>query len=205
MLRHSGGSLSLEKESSMPAPVLSVLGAFAVILSLLTPLSASAQDETWLDGDLASWNRPGMVIPTAPTLDGNTDPRCAERERPAETDEDNDLIAMGWHLFLPYQRGWGVTLISGLAAYDGMCRPLGYQSFVFVDDVFAGTVSPEPMNSRTTGAASDVNLWDADQVSAKYLRYAPDDPLCCASGTNSVQFTIEDTPDGPVLNPVPPS
>jgi hypothetical protein len=189
----------------MPAPVLSVLGAFAVILSLLTPLSASAQDETWLDGDLASWNTPGMDIPTAPTVDGNTDPRCAERERPAETDEDNALIAKGWRLFLPYQRGWGVTLVSGLASYDGMCRPLGYQSFVFVDGVFAGTVSPEPMNSRTTGAASDVNLWYADQVSAEYLRYAPDDPLCCASSTDSVQFTIEDTPDGPVLNPVPPS
>ena len=110
---------------------------------------AWAQDETWLDGDLASWNTPGMAIPAAPTIDGNPDPRCVERERPAETAEDDALIAEGWHLFLPYQRGWGVTLISGLASYDGMCRPLGYQSFVFVDGVFAGTVSPEPMNSRT--------------------------------------------------------
>jgi hypothetical protein len=41
-------------------------------------------------------------------------------------------------------------------------------------------------------------------VSAEYLRYAPDDPLCCASSTDSVQFTIEDTPPGSVLNPVPP-
>jgi hypothetical protein len=189
----------------MPVPVLSVLAAFAVILSLLTPLSASAQDVSWLDGDLTSWNTNGMAIPTAPTVDGNTDPRCAERERPAETDEDNALIAKGWRLFLPYQRGWGVTLVSGLASYDGMCRPLGYQSFVFVDGVFAGTVSPEPMNSRTDGAASDVKLWYADQVSAEYLRYAPDDPLCCPSSTDSIQFTIEDTPDGPALNPVPPS
>ena len=86
-----------------------------------------------------------------------------------------------------------------------MCRPLGYQSFVFVDGVFAGTIAPEPMNSRTDGAASDVKLWYADQVSAEYLRYAPDDPLCCPSSTDSVQFTIEDTPQGPVLNPVPPS
>jgi hypothetical protein len=50
-----------------------------------------------------------------------------------------------------------------------------------------------------------VNLWYADQVSAEYLRYAPDDPLCCASSTDSVNFTIADTPEGPVLNPVPPS
>jgi hypothetical protein len=189
----------------MRATVLSVLTAVVIILPLMAPSLTSAQEETWLDGDLASWNTPGMAIPTAPTVDGNPDPQCAERERPAETEEDDALIAEGWRLFLPYQRGWGVTLVSGLAAYDGMCRPLGYQSFVFVDGVFAGTVSPEPMDSRTTGAATDVNLYYADLVSAEYLRYAPDDPLCCASGTDSVQFTIEDTADGPVLNPVPPS
>ncbi len=125
--------------------------------------------------------------------------------RPDETGGDDALIAEGWRLLLPYQRGWGFTLISGLAGYDGMCRPLGYQSFVFVDGVFAGTVSPEPMDSRTTGAATDVRLWYANQVSANALRYAPDDPLCCASGTDSVDFTIEDTPDGPVLNPARPS
>jgi len=189
----------------MHAPILSLLTALAIILPLMAPSPISAQEETWLDGDLAPWNTAGMAIPTAATIDGNPDPQCAERERPAETEEDDTLIAAGWHLFLPYQRGWEVTLVSGLAAYDGMCRPLGYQSFVFVDGVFAGTVSPQPMDSRTTGAATDVNLWYADQVSAEYLRYAPDDPLCCASETDSVQFTIEDTPNGPVLNPVPPS
>ena len=189
----------------MRASVLSVLTAFAILLPLTLSSPILAQDETWLDGDLASWNTPGMAIPTAPTIDDDPEPQCAERERPAETEEDDALIAKGWRLFLPYQRGWGVTLISGLASYDAMCRPLGYQSFVFVDGVFAGTISPEPMNSRTTGAASDVNLWYADQVSAEYLRYAPDDPLCCASSTDSVTFTIADTPDGPVLNPVPPS
>jgi hypothetical protein len=189
----------------MPSPIISVLGAVAVIMSLMLPSPNSAQEETWLDSDLASWNTPGMAIPAAPTIDGNPDPRCAERERPAETAEDDALIAEGWRLFLPYQSGWGVVLVSGLASYDGMCRPLGYQSFVFVDGVFAGTVSPEPMDSRTTGAASDVNLWYANQVSAEYLRYAPGDALCCASGTDSVNFTIADSPDGPVLNPVPPS
>jgi LppP/LprE lipoprotein len=189
----------------MRAPILSIMTTFAFILTLMLPSLTSAQEESWIDADLAPWNTPGMAIPTAPTIDGNPDPRCVERERPAETAEDDALIAKGWRLFLPYQRGWGVTLISGLAAYDGMCRPLGYQSFVFVDGVFAGTVSPEPMNSRTTGAATDVNLRYADQLTSKYLRYAPDDPLCCASGSDSVNFSIEDTPDGPVLNPVPPS
>jgi hypothetical protein len=196
---------SLEKETTMRATVLSTMAGFALVVSVLFSAPAAAQEESWLDGDLASWNTPGMAIPAAPEIDGNLDPRCVERERPAEIEEDDALITNGWRLFLPYQRGWGVTLVSALAGYDGMCRPLGYQSFVFVDGVFAGTLSPEPMNSRTTGAATDVNLWFSDHLSAEYLRYAPDDPLCCASGTDSVEFTIEKTPDGPTVNPIPPA
>ena len=183
--------------------VLSALAGFAIVVSAFFPSLAAAQDGSWLDGDLASWNTPGTAIPAAPVIDGNPDPRCVERERPAETEEDDALIANGWRLFLPYQSGWRVTLISGLAGYDGMCRPLGYQSFVFVDGVFAGTISPQPMDARTTGAATDVNLRFADLVSAEYLRYAADDPLCCPSDTDLLEFTIEETPDGPVLNPIP--
>jgi len=185
--------------------LLSVLIAFVMILSVSLPFPASAQDESWLDGDLTSWNAPGMDIPAAPVIDSNPDPRCTEWERPAETAEDDALVAEGWRLHRPYQRGWGVTSVWGLGGYDGMCRPLGYQSFVFVDGVFAGTISPVPMDSRTTGAATDVGLWYADRVFAEYLRYAPDDPLCCASDTDSVEFTIETSPAGPVLNPVRPT
>lgn len=176
-----------------------------IAMTLLAPLAANAQAPSWLDGDLASWNTPGMAIPAAPASQGNPDPRCTERERPAETAEDDALLAEGWRLFLPYQRGWDVTLLWGLAGYDGMCRPLGFQVFVFVDGAFAGTISPAPMDSRTDGAADTANLWFRDQVSADFRRYTEDDPLCCPSGTTSVEYTIEETPDGPVLNPVSPS
>ncbi|MBA2597275.1 MAG: LppP/LprE family lipoprotein [Chloroflexia bacterium] len=176
----------------------------AVFLIPLMPASLAAQEQSWLDGDLPSWNAPGMAIPAAPAVDGNPDPRCAERERPAETAEDDALIAEGWRLFLPYQRGWEVTLIPGLAGYDGMCRPLGYQYFVFVDGVFAGTLAPEPMDSRTDGAADSVTLWFVDQLSATFRRYTVDDPLCCPSGGASVDYTIATSgDDGPVVNPVP--
>ena len=182
----------------------SIVAAFAVTALTLLSWPAAAQEASWLDGDLASWNVAGMAIPAAPAVDGNTDPRCSERERPAETPEDDALVAAGWHLFLSYQRGWGVTLVSGLASYDGMCRPLGYQSFVFVDGTFAGTIAPEPMNSRFDGAARDVSLWFEDQLTAEFVRYTPDDPLCCPSSTTTIEYTIEETADGPVLNPVPP-
>jgi hypothetical protein len=183
---------------------LSTLAVLATALMLLVTPAAAAQGDSWLDGDLASWNSPGMDIPKPPTIDGNPSPLCAERARPAETAEDDALIAEGWHLFLPYQRGWSETLISGFAAYDGMCRPLGYQSFVFVDGVFAGTIAPEPMDSRTEGGAREVTLWLEDQLSAEFDRYAPDDPACCPSNTTPINYTIEQTADGPVLNPVRP-
>jgi hypothetical protein len=178
----------------------SVLG-LALFLTILLPGSLAAQNTSWLDGDLASWNSARMAIPAAPAVDGNHDPRCASRERPAETEEDKALLAAGWRLFLPYQRGWDVTLVSGLAGYDGMCRPLGYQYFVFVDGAFAGTIAPEPMDSRTDGAADTVDLWFADQLTAEFRRYAADDPLCCPSSSTSVAYTIVSTPAGPVLNP----
>jgi hypothetical protein len=176
----------------------------AVVIAVLMPWSVVAQEASWLDGDLASWNTPGMAIPAAPSEESNPDPRCTDRERPAETAEDDALAAAGWRLFLPYQRGWGVTVIAALAGYDGMCRPFPFQWFVFVDGVFAGTVAPEPMFARSDGSADDVNLWFADQLTAQYRRYKPDDPLCCPSESTSVEFTIETTPDGPVLNPVAP-
>jgi hypothetical protein len=185
--------------------ILLRLAAVIFGISLIVPWATAAQEASWLDGDLASWNTPGMAIPTAPKPNAALDPRCTERERPAETDEDKALVAKGWRLFSSYQSGWGVTLIAALSDYDGMCRPFGYQFFVFVDGAFAGTIAPEPMNSRFDGAADDVNLWYKDQLGAEFRRYAPDDPLCCPSSSTSVQYTIEQTADGPVLNPVPPT
>lgn len=186
---------------------LSLLRPLVLGLStmLLVPLTGMAQDPTWLDGDMASWNSAGMAIPAAPDVDGNADPRCEERERPVETAADEALVAEGWRLYQAYQAGWDVTLVWGLAGYDGMCRPLEYQAFIFVDGDFAGTISPVPMNSRTDSAADSATLWFRDQVGAEFRRYTEDDALCCPSGTTSVEYTIEETPDGPVLNPVSPS
>ena len=181
---------------------LSLWPAVALLGTILSPLPLSAQTSSWLDGSLASWNAPGMAIPAAPAVAGNPDPRCTSRERPAETAEDHALLSAGWRLFLPYQRGWNVTLAAGLAGYDGMCRPLAYQYFVFVDGVFAGTAAPEPMDSRFDGSADTVNLWFADQLTGEFRRYAPDDPLCCPSGSAYVEYTILNTPEGPVLNPI---
>jgi hypothetical protein len=163
--------------------------------------SASDGTGSWLDEPVASsWNQVAMDVPAAHSL-GGSNPRCASVERWAETPEDQALVDAGWSLMAPYRAGWGLMVVDGAGGYDGMCRPLAYQSFVFVDGQLAGMISPDPMNSRTTGAGSVIAL-RPDQVTARFLRYAPTDPLCCPSlGAVVVDYHVDRGPDGPVLNP----
>ena len=120
--------------------------------------------------------------------------------RPPQLDEDKRVRDQGWDLVGAYQGGWQVVAIRGTAAYDGMCRPQRYQDFVFVRGVFAGTLSPQTMDSRTDGALVRVSLESERRLSAEYQRYAAADPLCCPSRTTRVVFDI--TKDPPVVQPV---
>jgi hypothetical protein len=146
---------------------------------------------SWLDqAKPASWNTPGMSIPTPPPKEGAVDPRCRTAARPVELEADRRLQAKGWDLFGEYEGGWQTVVIRATANYDGMCRPLQYQVFVFVRGVFAGTLSPKPMDSRTDGALSSVSLQSNGRLAAEYLRYATTDALCCSSRTTAVEFEI---------------
>src|SRR5918995_476956 len=85
-----------------------------------------------------------LLVP-APPPGAALDPRCAHVARTPETAADGQVAAAGWTPFGTYIGGWGVQIVRGLTGVDGMCRPLQYQEFVFVDGMFAGTVSPAPM------------------------------------------------------------
>jgi hypothetical protein len=171
-----------------------LFGAGAALLPLL-----AAADGAWIDAPGPNWNTPGMAIPAAPTGDGNADPRCpAVAGRWVENGEDQALVAAGWQLYGGYTAGWGVKVVKALSSYDGMCRPLGYQEFVFVDGTFAGTISQTPMDSRTDGSG-DVIALGPDRVTAQFNRYTPQDPLCCPSHESIVQYTIERGGPQPVL------
>jgi hypothetical protein len=69
-----------------------------------------------------------------------------------------------------------------------------------VRGVFAGTLSPQSMDSRTDGALGHVSLQSASRLTSEYARYAPTDALCCPSRTTCVVFDIAN--DGPVVRPV---
>ena len=167
----------------------------AVFLALAAAAPARG---AWLDESApAAWNKPGKAVPRAPGEQGNDDPRCREGERPAETSEDRAVSRAGWKLFRDYQAGWGVKVIWGLVTYDGMCRPMAYQAFAFLDGRFAGTLSPAPMASRTDGSLSSVSLTAAPgapgtaALVGTFTRYAAGDPLCCPSRLTHVRYRFD--------------
>jgi hypothetical protein len=73
--------------------------------------------------------------------------------------------------------------------------------FVFVDGRFAGTLSPELMNSRTGGTATEVRLYSASHVAAEFARYTEKDPLCCPLCTSSVSLQITRDVGGALVAP----
>lgn len=176
--------------------------AFAAIAIAWTSAAASQPREaSWLDASQSeSWNQPGMSMPFAPQGRKNPDPRCRQLVRSPESTEGEQLRAHGWDLVGPYSQGWQIRVMAGAADYDGMCRPRQYQEFVFVRGIFAGTLSPQPMDSRTDGALGRVVIESDHRLKAEYARYAAADPLCCPSRTTSVVFDIEHEP--PVIRPV---
>jgi hypothetical protein len=183
----------------MPRILAAVLTGMVIIAAC--PVRARAEG-AWLDQNPpAQWNRPGMALPTAEAHDTELLPGrwCSEAARSPETEEDRTVAAAGWFLMGGYAAGWGVRIVGGNAAFDGMCRPVGYQYFVFVDGTFAGTLSPEIMNSRFDGAGTRPSVDAADRLAADFVRYAPSDALCCPSGRSVAFYQVERTDDGPVV------
>jgi hypothetical protein len=186
--------------ASLTAACVFMLGAG--VASLFVPMPVSA-DGSWLDQPLENWNAPLMDIPVAPpTAQVILNPACpAAVNRQPETDADAAIQGAGWSVFGSYTGGWGVVVVKGLANYDGMCRPMAYQEFVFVDGTFAGTLSPTPMDSRTDGAGNLTGLQNGDMLTAMFQRYAPNDPACCPSSTKAIRYHIDRSGAGPVIIP----
>jgi len=186
----------------MRSPFARVMASLVAMLTCLPGTGRSqGRGAEWLDNPKpAAWNTPGQPIPSAPKIQGIVDARCRDAARPAQLAEDKQVRERGWDLIGAYQGGWQTLVIRGTAGYDGMCRPNHYQDFVFVRGAFAGTLSPQPMDSRTDGALSQVSLQSATRLTVVYARYVPADALCCPSKTTSVVFDVAS--DEPAVRPV---
>jgi heat shock protein HslJ len=175
--------------------------SIAMFVCLAAVGTTQGRQAAWLDNPKpAAWNTAGAAIPQAPKLQDAADARCRDSARPPQLAEDTRVRERGWDLAGAFHGGWQIVVIRGTAGYDGMCRPRQYQDFVFMRGVFAGTLSPQPMDSRTDGAIADVSIQSGTRLTAQYARYATGDALCCPSRTTSVTFDVSG--DKPVVRPV---
>ena len=165
---------------------------------LLPPPRSAAADGAWLDNLTATWNSAQMNVPEAPPFDPSPDPRCVSQLQVASTAAGRAVEAAGWKLFVPPIVSGNIQIVRGLAGFDGMCRPMAYQAFVFLVSgagsadgaaTFVGTMAPGPMNSRTDGALNQIDLGpDNLTVVGRYARYTDRDALCCPSALSTVVF-----------------
>ena len=163
----------------------------------------------WLDAPLVAWNVPGASVPQA-TREMPRDPLCERAVRAPETAGARQLAQQGWTVDGPSHSAHDVDVVLGASGEDGMCRPMGFNLFVFADGRYAGTLSPVLMDSRMDGVVGDIELLGTEaghlepRIRATFRRYAATDPLCCPSGPDTVvEYAIAAGSDGPVVVPLP--
>lgn len=189
---------------------------FLLGLAAMFGLPSALQAASWLDGPPNQWNTPGMAVPKAPAVPAvsfncsppNCPPPCDAREAQPAGQPESQLAAAGWKLeqYWPAQSLGTLTAITALAGYDGMCRPMAFNVFVFSGNTFAGTLSPVAMNSRedgvlqVVGGVPGVSAAADGGLSAAFTRYAPSDPACCPSkGDTPVKYRVDQVSGSPVL------
>jgi hypothetical protein len=193
--------------------LLSVMLLAAALLSCAQtpkepPLSASSQQDegtggSWLDHVPVNWNRrmrslpPPLSLGTLSGLSGH----CLQSVRQAQSPFEQALVRAGWLLYEVVQSYGNTQVVMAMSGVDGMCRPLGYQAFVYWEGRYAGTLAPTLMNSRTDGALTQFQLESSSRIVAAFTRYREKDPLCCPSRISRVTYeVIQD--DAPLVIPL---
>lgn len=150
---------------------------------------------SWLDSQLVNWNRQGNDLPQLPravrTGESPLVSRCRDQVRQPAVAAEKAVVKLGWTLYGPAQIFAGARVFTAMAGVDGMCRPLGYQAFVYVEGRYAGTLSPVPMNSRTDGALTTIRLVSATRIVGEFARYRDADPLCCPWSLSMVTYSLK--------------
>lgn len=165
-----------------------------ISLLILTAAATAFGQTSWLDRPLNNWNNGNGTVPNAPRTLVAIDPRCQSQIRQPDSIADRAVTRAGWSLFGAAQTFGAVTVVNGMAGADGMCRPLQYNTFVFVNGRFVGTLSPTTMDSRTDGSMSSASLNSSDNILARFSRYRTNDALCCPSQETMVVYSIASGP-----------
>jgi len=183
-----------------------VLALALAPIAITTDVLSQPSSSLWLDRKpLTNWNRPTASIPKAPNRNLPHTDRCKQQIRDPSILEERAVKAAGWIITKvrgETQSSGGVVLVKGQADFDGMCRPLKYQQFVFVNGVFAGTISQNLMNSRSDGNLIQTSIQTPLRLRAEFTRYTAKDALCCASKTSEVIYRIDQANKRPLVVPI---
>ena len=173
-----------------------------VVVTMTVPTS------TWLDQAQApNWNGALNPVPRAPATTLVAPGECAIRERAPRGAEEQQVSEAGWRLSgdppPAAESGLGgLRVVFGQTAYDGTCRPMGYQEFVFAEGAtFIGSISPVPMDSGKDGAGSLDASPAPDTLTATFSRYADGDPDCCPGRLTTVTYRVDRGAVRPLLTP----
>jgi hypothetical protein len=164
--------------------------AFAAALLPATALAGGG----WIDGGATGWNGPGGGVPGSPGANAGDMERCAAILRGPETGEDQAVQDMGWALYGAPAGDFGIRIVSAMLGAGSDCRPLGFQDFIFVDGAYAGTISPEIMDSGADGARAEIGVPSGDLVAARFERW---------DGSSTWVNYYIDRGAGPVLIAIP--
>jgi len=174
--------------------VILLVAAFAFVL-LFNIYAVAQSSYNWLDDKpLPNWNSRSRAILQTEKMSSSELAQCGRFVRQPTLAADKLLAKYGWTLVGPAQVYGKTTVVTWAQGFDGMCRPRGFQTLVFVDSRVAGTLSPGPMDSRTDGSLINVRMTSETTLTAEYIRYRATDALCCPYKTEAVTFVIK--PDG---------
>ena len=162
-----------------------------ISIAMLTFAALGLAQTSWLDRPMGrNWNAGATDVPQAPRTLVAIEARCRESIRTPDSLADRAVTRAGWSLFGASQTFGQVTVVSAMASTDAQCRPIIYNYFVFANNRFAGTLSPDPMNSRADGSLIDVNLFSETAISAEFARYRASDPASSPSQRSIVNYRI---------------
>ncbi len=178
-----------------------------VVFAFTSAASAQQPSRTvgsWLDAPPVNWNKGMASVPRAISTtqgDATLVRRCRETTRLPTNVAERALTRRGWMLYGAVQSFDQTRVVTALADFDGVCRPLRFQAFVYWEGRYAGTLAPAAMNSRTDGSLTNFRLSSPVRITAEFARYTGRDALCCAFAQSTVTYEVK-RDDLPLVTPV---
>jgi heat shock protein HslJ len=164
-----------------------IILALAITFILLSGSRLTAAQSQWLDmNPLPSWNERKRAILQTKKISPAELKRCSVAVRSASLPQDFLLTKMGWTLTGAAQVFGKTAVITTAEAFDGQCRPLKFETYVFVGNRLAGTLSD--------GYLVNTQLTTEKSLTAQFARYRASDALCCPYKIENVTYAIK--PDG---------